>query len=142
MTHKRQSIRDAIVAALNADPGLSGSVFSMRTRPTQDNELPCVIVYATRETSELEPLNRSKLLRTVIFAIECREKAVGDIGAAIDDLCETVEGVMDDDPSFGRLARHSFLSSTQIGLDGEPDERQAVATLEYTVTYRTAPGPS
>lgn len=141
MTHKRQLIRDEIVQILDGDPILQGRVSSMRTRATQSNELPCVIVYAIREASELQTLGRA-LLRTATFLVECREKAVDDLGAAIDNLCEVVEARMDNDPSFDRTALNSWLSGTQIGLDGEADERQAVATLEYTVQYRTKPGPS
>lgn len=128
MTHRRQSIRKAIAAAI-------GGV-TTRTRPTQDSELPARIVYTLKETSGLANLRRA-LERPASVAIELRVKATGDLDDALDAQCEAVEAAMEIDPTFGRLAINSFLASTTIGLDGEGDSAQGVATLEYQVTYRT-----
>jgi hypothetical protein len=128
MTHARQSIRQAVAAAV-------GGV-ATRTRPTQDAELPAVIVYALKESSELAAVRRS-LERTLSVIVEIRAASTGAIDDALDALCEAAEAAMDADPTFGRLAVTSFLAATTIGLDGEGDDRQAVATLEYQVIYRT-----
>jgi hypothetical protein len=138
VTHPRQQIRDAAIALLDAVPGLTGRVEGMRTRATVDDELPVVLVYSTRETSTRETVKRG-LMRVATLAIEIRVKAAGDIGAAVDALCAEVEAAMESDPGLSRKARDSVLAATTIGLDGEGDHRQAVATLEYQVTYRTTP---
>jgi len=138
VTHKREQIRAAIVAALGQQATLTGKVFAMRVRRTSDEELPVVLVYPTREASELADMKRT-LSRALTVAIEIRDKttSTGDIGAGIDDLAVAVEAAMIADPSFGRLALNSYLAATTIELDGEGDFRQAVAVLEYQVTYRT-----
>lgn len=128
MTHKRQSIRQAVATAVGGT--------ATRTRPTTDDELPAVLVYTLRETSELAQLRRA-LERTVSVIVEIRAKSTGAIDDALDALCETAEAAMEADPTFGGLAITSFLASTSVGLDGEGDYRQAVASLEYQVIYRT-----
>ena len=129
MTHKRQSIRVAIATAIGGE--------ATRTRPTADTELPAKLVYTLREASGLVTVARS-LERTLTAVVEIRASSTGAIDDALDALCETVEAAMAADPTFGRLAITSWLASTTIGLDGEGDTRQAVATLEYSVMYRTA----
>lgn len=128
MTHKRQSIRQAIATAV-------GGV-ATRMRPTTDDELPAILVYTLRETSGLAAMRRS-LERTVSVIVELRAKSTGAIDDALDALCETVEAAMESDPTFGRLAITSFLASTTVGIEVDGDFRQAVATLEYQVIYRT-----
>ncbi|MGF7160129.1 hypothetical protein FHS85_001752 [Rhodoligotrophos appendicifer] len=136
MTHRRQEIRAAVVEILKAAVPHGCAVVRTRTRPTQANELPTVLVYMIRETSETSTL-RGRLDRTASLLIEIRCAATVDLDDRIDALCEIVEGAMAAVGSFGRLALHSFLASTNIGLDGEGESRQGVAILEYSVTYRT-----
>ncbi len=129
MTHRRQQIRTAIAQAIGGE--------TTRFRPTADSELPVKLVYTLAEKSGLADLKRT-LQRVVSVGIEIRAASTGQLDNALDALCEEVEAAMADDPSFGRLALNSHLASTSIGLDGEGEQRHAVAVLEYQVTYRTA----
>lgn len=136
MTHKRQSIREAIAAQLQATPTLLGRVVKTRSRPTMPDELPLAIVYTLSESSDQATI-AGDLTRTLSVMIEVRASSVGAMDDTLDALCAVVEQSMAADQTFGRLARNSFLSGTSIGLDGEGDSRQAVATLTYTVLYDT-----
>lgn len=129
MTHQRTLIRRAIATAV-------GGV-TTRVRPTQPGELPAIIVYALRETSELQTIRRA-LLRTASVQIELRLAETDALDDELDAACAGVEAAMAADPTFGRLALNSWLSATTIGLDRQGDRNQAVATLEYQVEYRTA----
>lgn len=141
MTHKRQTIRDAVVAIIGTVPTLTGRVVSTRTRPTDVKELPCAIVYTLSETSA--PFSVSGTLqRTLSVAVELRISASDAIDAALDALCQSVEQAIAADPRLGRRAINTALTSTVIGLDGEGEVKQALATLTYTVIYTTDAGGS
>jgi hypothetical protein len=138
MAHKRQAIREAIVAILNGVPALTGKVFANRARPTEINELPVALVYTVAEESDLANIGVG-LSRTLTVAIELRAKAVGALDDVLDGLCELVEASMSAEPTLGQLAFLSFLRSTAIGIDGEGEARQALATLNYELRYETDP---
>ena len=136
MTHKRKQIRKAIVAALNAIPALSGRSFATRARPTETAELPVALIYTVAEESEMANMAFG-LSRTLTANIELRASAVGHLDDVLDDFCEVAESAMTADPTLGHLALLSFLRGTTIGIDGEGEARQAVATLNYEIRYET-----
>ncbi|WP_342640935.1 hypothetical protein [Rhodoligotrophos ferricapiens] len=136
MTHRRQAIRTAVADLLRAAMPLGCIVARTRTRSTQANELPAVLVYTLRETSEPATIG-PKLDRSASLLIEIRVADSNDLDDRIDDLCEKVEVAMAVDPTFGRLAINSYLAATNIGLDGESESRQGIAVLDYSVNYRT-----
>jgi hypothetical protein len=138
MTHKRQRIREAVVATLNTVPGWSNRVFATRARPTEQKELPVVLVYTTAEQSELATINLD-LSRTLTLVLELRAKAVGALDDVLDEMSEKAEAAMSLDPRFGGLVTVGFLRETAIGLDGEGDARQSLATLTYEIRYETDP---
>lgn len=136
MTHKRQRIRDAVVATLAAIPGWEGRVHANRARPTEQKELPVALVYSLSEDSEPISMSRT-LMRRLTLAIELRTSVLLALDNAVDDFAEAAEKAMAADPRMGRRAINSTLVSTTIGLDGEGESRQAVATLTYTIQYQT-----
>ncbi len=136
MTHKRQLIREAIRLRLEDIPELAGRCHSTRSRPTEARELPVAIIYTLSENAEQISVGRT-LMRTLSAVIEIRASAAGAIDNALDDLSQVVERTMALDPTFGRKALNSALASTTVGLDGEGETRQAIATLTYNVRYQT-----
>lgn len=136
MKHKRQLIREAIRDLLGKDPVLKGRVTTTRTRPTETAELPVVIIYGLQETSERSTINRT-LTRTLTIAIEIRASSAGALDDTLDGLCRTVERTMASNPVLSGLAIDSGLGGTDIGLDGDGEARQALATLRYAVLYQT-----
>lgn len=139
MSHKRAQLRQAAVDILEAIEDLGATVHRTRIRPTPDEKLPAVNVYALRETSELQNMKRN-LGREASLVLEIRVGTTEDMDDEIDDLCEKVENAMESSYLFGGLATNSWLASTTIGIDGEGDYRQGVASMEYRVGYRTVPG--
>lgn len=136
MTHKRKRIRDAVVAVLEAVPGWEGRVFANRARPTENAELPVVLVYSLAEDSN-EISTGGTLLRDLTVAIEARTNVSLELDDALDEMAAKVETAMAADRRLGRRAISSRLSGTNMGLDGEGESRQAVATLTYIVQYQT-----
>lgn len=136
MTHKRQRVRDAVVAKLASIEGWNGRVFANRARPTEPSELPVALVYTVAEESELANMAMG-MSRTLTLNIELRVTAGSDLDDVLDDYCEAFEATMNDAPNFGGLVFVSFLRGTTIGLDGEGEARQAVGTLNYEFRYET-----
>jgi len=138
MTNKRTSIRKAIVAAIDGTSELAGRVTSSRVRRVQREEMPCAAVYALKEPAEMLALGKQR--RVVAIVVEVRATATDDLDDALDALCEVVEAAIFADPKHGGLAVGTQLATTEIGLDGEGDERQGVAQITFDVTYLTPPG--
>lgn len=136
MTHKRQEIRDAIVGKLSAISNWSGRVFANRTRPTEPHELPVFLVYTTTEEASVATVGR-RLLRRLTVAIELRVGLASNLDDELDAYAKQAELAMAADPKLGSIVIDSHLTSTTIGLDGEGDSRQALATLTYVVQYQT-----
>lgn len=136
MTHKRKRIRDAVVSMLEAIPGWNGRVFSNRARPTEAAELPTFLVYSLTEDAN-EISTGGTLLRDLTIAVELRAAVTLSLDDTLDGMAEKVEVAMAADRRLGKRAVTSRLTGTTIGLDGEGESRQAVATLTYVVQYQT-----
>ena len=136
MTHKRQRVREAVIAKLTSIPDWSGRVFANRARPTEQAELPVALVYTVAEESELANIAFG-LSRTLTLNLELRVSAVSSLDTVLDGYCEAAEAALRTDPTFGRLVFISFLRGTTISIDGEGEARQAVATLNYEFRYET-----
>lgn len=136
MTHKRKRIRDAVVSMLEAIPGWNGRVFANRARPTEAAELPVVLVYSLTEDSN-EISTGGTLLRDLTIAVELRAAVTLSLDDTLDGMAGNVEVAMAADRRLGKRAVTSRLTGTTIGLDGEGESRQAVATLTYVVQYQT-----
>lgn len=136
MTHKRDKIREAIVAVLADIHGWGGRVKANRARPTEVAELPVRLVYTLSEDASLGSLGRT-VVRHLSVAIELRVGMSDKLDAALDVDAQKVEAALAAKPKLGGLAMGLSLRSTVIGLDGEGDSRQALATLTYDVQYQT-----
>lgn len=134
--HKRQRVRDHLVTVFSAVPALAGRVFANRSRPTEAKELPVVLVYTLTEASEVATIAYD-LTRRLSVAVEIRTSYSSNLDNALDGLSAQVELVVASDPRLGGLADASALAGTTIGLDGEGESRQAIATLTFEVIYQT-----
>lgn len=138
MPHKRQQIREAIVAALEATPEFAGRTFSTRLRTTEVGEMPVTLVYMLRETSGHYDVSLT-LGRTVQAAIEIKADAPGqaDIADVLDGYCSVIEAAIYADPTLGGLALGLELVETRIGLDGSGNTRDGNAVIAFDVRYLT-----
>lgn len=135
--HVRKQIRDAVVTALTGltttGPRIHDSrIYELRT-------LPALVVYATDETVEPSDLS-GKLDRELTVMIEGYAKAIASVEDTIDLIAKEIEIAMDADLTFGGLALHAILDSTEIDLSGEGEKPLAVINMNYKILYRTAKG--
>jgi hypothetical protein len=136
--HKRQELRQAIVAAIGATPTFAGRTFSSRQRSTEVGEAPVALVYFLRETSQHLDI-RMDLDRTARCVVEIKGVADcdQDVADVLDGYCETIEAAMYADPMLGGLALGLELVETSIDLDPSGDRRDATAMLGFDVRYYT-----
>jgi hypothetical protein len=138
MAHVRTQIRDAVVAALKAVPGLTGIV-SMGRIFTQQTA-PAVIVYTVDEIGELATVGRPMLTsRELTVSIDVMSKAgEGQVDAEIDDLCVLIEGALDE--SLVVPALSWAYAGLQMTTSKDGEKAAAVARLEWVFNYNIYEG--
>jgi hypothetical protein len=141
MPHPRQSIRDAVVAALLDQTAAGARVYNARHLPLRRKELPAVLVRsgAAGESADDEQTAPRELMRRYDLEICAVVKADDeDIDATLDDLSLEIEAVMHADPFWGDTVVDSVLVNTEqaeVELDGDRSVGGLVLTYEFT--YRT-----
>lgn len=137
--HKRQIIRDAIVALIKQRvPAFDGKVHPNRARPTEVAELPVALVYSLSEVARAFTIDGYQH-RDLTVVVEIRVRLGVGSDDLVDDLCLAVERAIAIDPRLGGVVTLVDLASTQIGLDGDGETRQMIASLSYTIQYETGP---
>jgi len=135
--HVRKQIRDAVVTLLTGLTTTGTNVFASRVWPLNENDLPCLLVFATDEQSERRSMGGGydRELNLVIQGIVRTAEATLD--DALDTIALEVETVMNADRKFGGLASQSYLRATELTLDGEGDKPHGLIRLTYAVRYQT-----
>lgn len=139
-THLRSQIRDAVVAAVTGLTTTGARVYAGRARPLAKDSDPCLLVYATAETSDVHTIGSDPiLLRSLTLAVE--GLAVATEAAALeetlDQIALEVEPAITADSSLGGLTLAVTLTGTRIAVEA-PGERHAGAIrMEFRVEYRT-----
>lgn len=138
MSHVRQQIRDAAVAALTGLPITGSRVEAGRVRPLPDNHQPTLFVYTTVEPVETRSVaHPATQLRRVQLAIEGRLWKPTPCQDDLDDVAVHVEKAVAADPTFGRLAQNTVLTETRSDVDASANRHDGAIRLVYVVTYVT-----
>ena len=138
MAHARTSIRQAFLRALKAKTSAGNNVFDSRLYNMEPGALPGIIVFSSNEevlTSTIS-LPRSQD-RTVKITIECYAKTTNLVNVIVDDLAAEVEELVYRDPNLRKIYKDCKLESTTINLNSDGDQPVAVASLVFSVLYRT-----
>lgn len=139
--HVRQQIREAAVAALNGATAAGASVFSGRTFPLSDENLPGLCVYALNEATEVETTGSASLLRELTIAVEGYARANSDLDDALDGLAEEIEVALGAAGRVGGAIDFVGPTSTEIEFaDPGAEVPAAVIRLEFRYLYQTALG--
>ena len=139
MTHPRQSIRDAVVAALIAASTAAGTnVFSSRGDAFGER-IPALNVLTGDDRMRDEgilDLATGAIEREVDLVVEAAVAANDDGDDALDDLCREVELALYADRTLGGAALFLMFESSSIRqTEGiKPDGHQA--DILFTVVYR------
>lgn len=150
MTHRRQSIREAVTTALIGATGSPGPVtyataagarvYETRLEHWLQRELPGITVFSDSETVEQDSSKSSprRLIRNLQLAIEVATLATDNTDDALDSLAAEIEAVMDADLYFGlAYVMDSVLVSSDTTLSMQGNRIFGLLRMVYTVTYET-----
>lgn len=139
--HVRTQIRDAAVDALDALTTTSTRCFAARpgTRPLQDSDLPCLIVYTNDESSEAVSgqMATRRLERRLELMVRGYAKGTGDIDKTLDTICAEVETALAADPTLGGKAKDLVLDSTAKEDDEDVEQPTWRVTMRWLAEYST-----
>ena len=139
MAHHRETVRDAIVAAVTSLTTTGARVYRSRVYPLASGKLPGLVVYCRSETSEPELVIGipRRLVRVAQFVVEGYARATTDVDETLDDIAEQVETALGGS-QLGGAARDCTLASTEIDFADGGDQPLGIIRMTFAVTYRTA----
>ena len=138
MAHARQQIREQLATTLTGLATTAGRVYD--TRLYAYDQLPCLTVYADRDTVDEEQSQGTKHWHNLALRVEARAKAKASVEDTIDTICAEIEAAIYADTTLNSKVVDVFLADTQIEYSVEQDQPIALATLTLNAIYRVAPG--
>lgn len=138
MTHKRKTIRDAVVTILtNASIVATGQVYSNRRFRIDEDSLPALNVYSATETSVPANNTQTTYLRTLTLIIMAvaENKASEAIDDSMDALALAVENAMKADLQLAGTAIDNSLTATDFVEDETGQITAGQIALTYQVKY-------
>ena len=139
--HLRRQIREAIGTALTGLTTTSTRVFQSRVYPVQSTELPGLLIYTRRETSEPITIHPSRQIdRVLLVDVEGVAKATSDLDDTLDQITKEVEtGLAWPVSGLGSLAKGMSLRATEFDFEmGEKPTGRVRMT--YQVEYCNVEG--
>ncbi|MFY9589541.1 hypothetical protein [Rickettsia endosymbiont of Halotydeus destructor] len=136
--HARTKIRHAFVELLQGKTSVGTKVYDSRLYTMEFTSLPGIIVFSPNEeviTSTISPPRSQD--RNVKIVVECYTKATRDVNVTIDNITAEVEKLVANSLTLKKLCKDCRLLSTDITLNTEGDQLVSVATLLFSVSYRT-----
>lgn len=139
--HVRTQIRDAAVDLLDGLTTTSTRCSGGRpgSRPIQESELPCLLVYTNEEESE--PVSGTqgtrRAHRAVQLVVHGYAAGTGDIDATLDTIAKEVEAALAAAPTLGGLAKDVYLTGTVKESDPEAQQPTWAIVLTFTCEYST-----
>jgi len=136
--HVRTTIRQAFVEILKGNTAAGNHVYDSRLYTLGAAALPAIIVFSNSEeviTGTISPPRHQT--RSVKITVECYAKATALVNTITDNLAAEVERTILADLTLGGICKDCRLESTDIQLNSEGDQPVAVASLVFSVTYRT-----
>lgn len=145
MSHVRQQIRDAVVAALTGRAPWADRVFAGRTWPLDETEMPALLVWSLGGPSDVDAMGDDDTTMTlerderVVVEGRVRSKNV-EPEDLLDELAVIVEPLMMADSGLGALVDRRELINTERRSGVVGDAREGLIRLTYRVVYVTAAG--
>jgi hypothetical protein len=142
--HVRTQIRDAAVALLDALTTTSTRCTGgrPRTRPIQQAELPCLLVYTNETETEMAsgtmPLRR--LVHNCQLVVHGYASGTGDIDATLDTIAKEVQAALEAAPTLGGLAKDTYLTSTVKDSAEDAEQPTWHVILTFTCEFHTREG--
>jgi hypothetical protein len=134
--HSRQTIRELFETAL---AGVPATVMAGRIAKLDEANLPAVLVYSKRETSNFDRLGYTSLRRELHVTVEIIAQAdYDDIDDTLDDLAVAVETALGGTVVKGPTIDDVELISTDFDNDTTGEKALGRCTMVYKLFYYTA----
>ena len=138
MPHVRQSLRERIASNVTGLTTTGANVFQSRVYTLEPDDLPCLLVYSTSETSERATMaTTDSLNRDLTVMVEGYARTASNLDDTLDTISAEVETAVASDPTCNALALDTFLQSTEIEYDSEGDQPIGSVRLSFSVHYQT-----
>lgn len=140
MTHARTQIRTAAAAALTGLATTGAKVFKSRFRPTDDDELPCMLVYFDDErgiekTTTGNPGRLSRPGELVVKGLAKKSDALDD---ELDQIAAEVEVAIAANVTLGGLVREGvWLTDINVTMNEEMETPCGEIVMIFAATYST-----
>ena len=133
--HVRQQVREEIAGILVGLSNTADRVFTSRTYPIQEIDLPCLMIKTEQERVDYQTVNKpAQQEREITLVIEAIAKANESLDNTLDDICKEVEIVMD---TVAVLTRDIQLAGTNIELSVLGNQPIGQATMIYRMKVYT-----
>jgi len=136
--HARTRIRKAFVELLQGKTLVGTKIYDSRLYTMEFTSMPGIIVFSPNEevaTNTITPPRSQD--RSVKIVVECYAKATKDVNITVDNITLEVEKLVTNSLVLKKLCKDYRLQSTDINLNYDGDQPVAVATLTFSVSYRT-----
>ena len=138
MPHVRQSLRERIASNVTGLTTTGANVFQSRVYTLEPDDLPCLLVYSTSETSERATMaTTDSLNRDLTVMVEGYARTASNLDDTLDTISAEVETAVASDPTCNALALDTVLQSTEIEYDSEGDQPIGSVRLSFGVQYQT-----
>lgn len=133
--HVRQQVREEIASILVGLATTGTRVFTSRTYPIRDVDLPCLRIKTEQERVEYVTVNQpAQQEREITLVIEAIAKATENLDDTLDDICKEVELVID---SVATISKDIQLAGTNIEMSVEGNQPVGMATMIYRMKVYT-----
>jgi len=139
VSHARQQIRDAVVAALTGLETTWYTVFASRIWPLEDGTIPGLIVYTSTEEIDEEQGKIAKIQhRDLTITIKGRDKLSAGLDDQLDTMAAEIEAAIHA-ADLGRVYALDLLS-TEMNIADGLEQPVGELTMIYRVQYLTDEG--
>lgn len=135
MANKRKLIRTAAVSLLSGNTAAGTNVFDNRVTRFWREELPAISVFTRQETATKRDVSGRQSIRVLELQIEVRAEGDEAVDDTLDDICEQIENIIEENQSINGLAHGTVLTNTEIELDADGEKLIGIATLNFEVRY-------
>jgi alpha-L-arabinofuranosidase len=144
MTHVRQSLRSAVVAAVTGLTTTGSRVYTAKVYPAQDGELPCLVVNTVAEAVTQQDIGLPGIIeRRVTVEVVGMVKATSGMANTLDTIAEEVETAVGSGVSVSGANIELAYEGSDIQFSGDTDQPVGTISLRFAATLyslSSAPG--
>lgn len=133
--HVRQQVREEIADILIGLSLTADRVFTSRTYPIRDSDLPCLLIKTEQERVDYQTVNQpAQQEREITLVVEVMAKANEKLDNTLDEICTQVEIVID---SIATISKNIQLAGTNIDTSVLGNQPIGQATMIYRMRVYT-----